>query len=82
MSLAERIMDYCIQRRIRKGKEEKAYRMLVEARDLIFLSSDNNSLERGQELLGRASRLIRTYKINSQRTTEEFAHALSYLSET
>jgi len=81
MNLVERVRDYCVQRRIRKRKEEKVYQMLVEARGLI-LSSDNNSLERGQELLVSASRLIRTYKINSQRTTGDFAHALSYLSGT
>lgn len=73
------IRDYCIQRTIRKGKEDKIYRMLVEVNSLV----ESDKLK-GLKLLKRAGRIIERdiYNFDSRRTLDEFATAeLVYLGE-
>jgi len=64
------LRDYCIQQIIRKGKEEKVYRMLVNANNLLA-EENPESIALAKRLNRRACRIADTYSLGSKRTQEE-----------
>ena len=58
------IRDYCIQKTIKKGKEEKVYGMLCKANSLIRFGTTQEYLK-GKKVLERAERLINAYDISA-----------------
>ena len=76
------IRDYCIQRTIRKGKEEKVYRMICAARDLADKAISQEEVDKATRLLRMANRITETYHIYSKRICLKYSSVLEAFART